>query len=94
MGNPDSETIGGVNTAYSVCAIISGFFLAAPCADILGRKAAMAIGSVLIMIGALLETFTRRHAIGMFIAGRAVVGLGQGIALCRYPGPGLVWNRC
>lgn len=83
MGNPDNETIGGINTAYSVCAIISGFFLAAPCADMLGRKAAMAIGSVLVMIGALLETFTRRHTLGMFIAGRAVVGLGQGIALCR-----------
>lgn len=89
VGHPDSETIGGVNTAYSVCAIISGWFLAAPCADILGRKAAMAIGSVLIMIGAILETFTKRHTIGMFIAGRAVVGLGQGIALCAYYYPSL-----
>lgn len=59
-------------------------FLAAPAADLMGRKAAMALGTVLIMIGALLETFTRRHALGMFIAGRAVVGLGQGIALCEY----------
>lgn len=83
MGNPGSETIGGVNTAYSVCAIISGWFLAAPCADLLGRKSAMAIGSLLIIIGAVLETCTRKHTIGMFIAGRAIVGLGQGIALCK-----------
>ncbi|KAJ4423305.1 hypothetical protein N0V82_002032 [Gnomoniopsis sp. IMI 355080] len=85
MGNPGSETIGGVNTAYSVCAIISGWFLAAPAADILGRKMAMAIGSLLVMIGAILETFTTKHTLGMFIAGRAIVGLGQGIALSAGP---------
>lgn len=44
----------------------------------------MAIGSVLIMIGTILETFTPKHTIGCFIAGRAVIGLGQGIALCTY----------
>lgn len=85
MGNPGSETIGGVNTAYSVCAIIGGWFLAAPTADILGRKMAMAIGSLLIIIGATLETFTTRHTLGMFIAGRAFIGLGQGIALSAGP---------
>ncbi|KAF3760344.1 general substrate transporter [Cryphonectria parasitica EP155] len=85
MGDPGAETIGGVNTAYSVCAIVSGWFLAAPCADFLGRKFAMAIGSILIMIGAILETFTKRHTLGMFIAGRAIIGLGQGIALSAAP---------
>lgn len=87
VGNPGAEVIGGVNTAYSVCAIISGWFIAAPTADYLGRKAAMAIGSVFIMIGAILETFTPRHEIGCFIAGRAVIGLGQGIALCTSSRP-------
>lgn len=84
MGNPGPELIGGVNTAYSVCAIIAGWFIAAPAADYLGRKVAMAIGSVLIMIGCILETFTPRHQIGCFIAGRAIIGLGQGIALCTH----------
>lgn len=42
----------------------------------------MAVGTVLIMVGAILETFTPRHVIGCFIAGRAVIGFGQGIALC------------
>lgn len=45
----------------------------------------MAIGSLLIIIGAILETFTTRHTLGMFIAGRAIVGLGQGIALSAGP---------
>lgn len=85
MGHPGPELIGGVNTAYSVCAIISGWFIAAPAADYLGRKVAMAIGSVLIMIGCILETFTPRHQIGCFIAGRAIIGLGQGIALSAGP---------
>lgn len=62
----------------------------------------MAIGTVLIMIGAILETFTKRHTLGMFIAGRAIIGLGQGIALCkdtrpwvykRYAGNADTWRK-
>lgn len=84
MGNPGPNLVGGVNTAYSVCAIISGWFLAAPVADFLGRKTAMGIGSVLIMISAILETCTPKNQIACFIVGRAVNGIGQGIALCTY----------
>jgi MFS family permease len=83
FGNPDSETIGGVNTAYCVCAILSGWFLAAPVTDRLGRKSGMAIGSVLVMVGSIMETFSPKNTLGVFIAGRAVNGLGQGIALCK-----------
>lgn len=82
MGNPEPNLIGGVNTAYSVCAIISGWFIAAPVADYLGRKTAMAIGTILIMISAILETCTPKGQIACFIVGRAVNGIGQGIALC------------
>ncbi|KAK2602125.1 hypothetical protein N8I77_008684 [Diaporthe amygdali] len=85
MGNPGPNLVGGVNTAYSVCAIISGWFLAAPVADFLGRKTAMGIGSVLIMISAILETCTPKNQIACFIVGRAVNGIGQGIALSAGP---------
>lgn len=43
------NTIGAVNTAYTVGAISGGFFLGGLSADILGRKMGMAIGCVLIM---------------------------------------------
>lgn len=84
MGNPGPNLVGGVNTAYSVCAIISGWFIAAPTADFLGRKTAMGIGTILIMISAILETCTPKGQIACFIVGRAVNGLGQGIALCMF----------
>lgn len=84
MGNPGPNLVGGVNTAYSVCAIISGWFIAAPVADFLGRKTAMGIGTILIIISAILETCTPRGQIACFIVGRAVNGIGQGIALCTY----------
>ncbi|KAG8159314.1 hypothetical protein KVR01_010975 [Diaporthe batatas] len=85
MGNPGPNLVGGVNTAYSVCAIISGWFIAAPVADFLGRKTAMGIGSFLIIISAILETCTPRGQIACFIVGRAVNGIGQGIALSAGP---------
>lgn len=84
MGNPGPNLVGGVNTAYSVCAIISGWFIAAPTADFLGRKTAMGIGTILIMISAILETCTPKGQIACFIVGRAVNGIGQGIALCTF----------
>ena len=71
MGNPGPNLVGGVNTAYSVCAIISGWFIAAPVADFLGRKTAMGIGTILIIISAILETCTPRGQIACFIVGRA-----------------------
>ncbi|KAK7720496.1 hypothetical protein SLS63_009838 [Diaporthe eres] len=85
MGNPGPNLVGGINTAYSVCAIISGWFIAAPTADFLGRKTAMGIGSILIMISAILETCTPKGQIACFIVGRAVNGIGQGIALSAGP---------
>src|SRR5690348_14975556 len=45
FNSPDTELIGAVNTAYTVGAIIAGWFLGGPLADYLGRRKGMAIVS-------------------------------------------------
>jgi MFS family permease len=83
MNNPNANTIGSINTAYTVGAIFGGFFLGGPCADFLGRKFGMAIGCVLVIIATFMQTFTPRHNLACFLAGRCIIGIGQGIALSK-----------
>lgn len=81
--DPDANMIGAVNTAYTVGAIFGGFFLGGPCADFLGRKFGMGIGCVLVVASTFMQTWSPRHNIGCFIAGRTIIGVGQGIALSK-----------
>ncbi|KAL4873654.1 hypothetical protein BDV12DRAFT_159352 [Aspergillus spectabilis] len=83
--NPDANLIGAVNTAYTVGAIFGGFFLGGPIADFLGRKFGMGIGCVLVIVSTFMQTWAPRHNIGCFIAGRCIIGVGQGIALTAGP---------
>ena len=46
----------------------------------------MAIGCILTIIATFIQTFSPRGQLGCFIAGRVIIGLGQGIALSKYPG--------
>ncbi|KAJ5493993.1 Major facilitator superfamily domain general substrate transporter [Penicillium fimorum] len=85
MNNPNANTIGSINTAYTVGAIFGGFFLGGPCADFLGRKLGMAIGCVLVIISTFMQTFAPRHNLAVFLAGRCIIGIGQGIALTAGP---------
>ncbi|KAL4886405.1 general substrate transporter [Aspergillus karnatakaensis] len=82
---PDANLIGAVNTAYTVGAIFGGFFLGGPIADFLGRKFGMAIGCILVIVSTFMQTWSPRHNIGCFIAGRCIIGVGQGIALTAGP---------
>jgi MFS family permease len=41
----------------------------------------MAAGAILVIIATLMQTFAPRGQIGTFIAGRVVIGIGQGLAL-------------
>lgn len=50
-------------------------------ADKLGRRWGMGIGCFLTIIATFMQTFAPYHNIGVFIAGRVVIGLGQGVAL-------------
>jgi MFS family permease len=81
FGDPSSEVIGSINTAYTVGAIFGGFFLGGPIADFAGRKVGMWTGCVLVIIATFVQTFAPRDNIGQFIGGRCIVGIGQGIAL-------------
>ncbi|KAJ5351394.1 hypothetical protein N7452_000368 [Penicillium brevicompactum] len=85
MNNPNANTIGAINTAYTVGAIFGGFFLGGPCADFLGRKMGMGIGCVLVIVATFMQTFTPRHNLACFLAGRCIIGIGQGIALTAGP---------
>ncbi|KAJ0416090.1 general substrate transporter [Aspergillus carlsbadensis] len=85
FNNPDANLIGAINTSYTVGAIFGGFFLGGPVADFLGRKIGMGIGCVLVIVSTFMQTFSPRHNIGCFIAGRVIIGIGQGIALTAGP---------
>ncbi|KAJ5420860.1 hypothetical protein PENPOL_c009G02756 [Penicillium polonicum] len=85
MNNPNAATIGSINTAYTVGAIFGGFFLGGPCADFLGRKLGMGIGCVLVIVATFMQTFAPHHDLACFLAGRCIIGIGQGIALTAGP---------
>lgn len=81
FNKPSDNMIGLINSAYTIGAIVGGFFFGGPIADYFGRKAGMGTGCALVIIATFIQTFTPRHQIGGFIAGRTIIGFGQGIAL-------------
>ncbi|KAJ5975831.1 hypothetical protein N7481_009538 [Penicillium waksmanii] len=85
FGEPNSSVIGSINTAYTVGAIFGGFFLGGPIADYFGRKVGMGTGCVLVIISTFMQTFAPHGNLACFIAGRCIIGIGQGIALTSGP---------
>jgi MFS family permease len=83
FNHPDANMIGAVNTAYTVGAIFGGFFLGGPIADFLGRKIGMATGCVMVIAATFMQTWAPRGNIACFLAGRCIIGIGQGIALSK-----------
>ncbi|PVH75219.1 general substrate transporter [Cadophora sp. DSE1049] len=83
--SPNAYTLGLVNTTYNIGAIIAGFFFGGPIADRLGRRWGMGIGCFLTIIATFMQCFAPEHNLGVFIGGRVVIGLGQGIALTSGP---------
>jgi len=81
FNNPTPNMIGLINSVYTVGAIIGGFFFGGPIADYFGRKVGMGTGCVLVIIATFVQTFSPRGSIGTFMAGRIIIGFGQGIAL-------------
>jgi MFS family permease len=81
FNTPNENIIGAVNTAYTVGAIVAGFFFGGPVADYFGRRIGMASGAVFVIVATFMQTFSPRGSIGCFIAGRVFVGIGQGLAL-------------
>ncbi|EMR66581.1 putative sugar transporter protein [Eutypa lata UCREL1] len=81
----DANLIGLINTAYTIGAIVAGWFLGGPVADRFGRRVGMAVGCFLTIIATFLQAFAPYHNIGCFIGGRVLIGLGQGMALTAGP---------
>lgn len=78
---PSAEIIGAINTAYTVGAIVAGFFFGGPVADFFGRRVGMAAGSTCVVIATFMQTFAPHGNMACFIAGRVLIGIGQGLAL-------------
>ena len=85
FNNPNDDAIGGINTAYTVGAIIGGFFFGGPIADYFGRRVGMATGCVLVIIATFIQTFCPRGSLAAFLVGRCIIGFGQGVALTAGP---------
>ncbi|KAH8883535.1 general substrate transporter [Thozetella sp. PMI_491] len=83
--NPDSNTLGLINTTYSVGGIIAGWFFSGPISDMFGRRWGMASGCILTVIATFVQTFAPYHGLGAFIAGRVMIGFGQGLAITSGP---------
>lgn len=84
FNEPGPNLVGSINTAYTVGAIFGGFFVGGPTADFLGRKTGMGIGCVFVIVATFMQTFSPYHNIACFIAGRVLIGIGQGIALSKF----------
>ncbi|KAH7397075.1 MFS sugar transporter-like protein [Pyrenochaeta sp. MPI-SDFR-AT-0127] len=85
FNHPGPNIIGAINTSYTVGAVVAGFFMGGPLADWAGRRVGMAAGAVLVIIATFMQTWSPRGNIGVFIAGRVVIGIGQGLALTAGP---------
>ena len=62
--HPSDELTGAVNTAYTVGAVVSGFFFGGPVADRFGRRVGMALGAIFVLIATFMQTFAPRGNIG------------------------------
>ncbi|KAI1386528.1 general substrate transporter [Hypoxylon trugodes] len=81
----DANLIGLVNTAYTIGAIVAGWFFGGPTADYFGRRVGMAAGCVLTIAATFMQAFAPWHNLGCFIGGRVLIGIGQGMALTAGP---------
>ncbi|RDW76988.1 hypothetical protein BP6252_05041 [Coleophoma cylindrospora] len=81
----NKNLLGLINTSYSIGAIVAGWFLGGPTADFLGRRWGMGIGCFITIIATFVQCFAPQHQLGVFIFGRVLIGIGQGIALTAGP---------
>ncbi|KAM5453515.1 hypothetical protein MaudCBS49596_002718 [Microsporum audouinii] len=78
FGHPSPSLHGLIVSSILIPAAISSF-LAGRVADVLGRPPAIAIGSAIFALGAAIEAAAVH--LGMFVAGRVVAGIGEGLYL-------------
>lgn len=54
-------------------------------ADYFGRRVGMGAGCFVTICATMLQTFAPKGNLGCFMAGRVIVGVGQGMALSKCP---------
>ena len=81
FNNPGPYIIGVINTVYTCGAIFAGFFLGGPVADYFGRRTGIMSGAAFVIVATFMQAWAPRGNLGCFLAGRVLVGIGQGLAL-------------
>ncbi|KAL0088643.1 sugar transporter [Phycomyces blakesleeanus] len=79
----DQNMIGAVTSSYLAASIASGITVSPLISHYLGRRATIFAGCLLVAVASIVQTFSTN--IGAFIAGRVILGIGQGIALPAGP---------
>lgn len=75
--------LGAVGTAYTVGGIVSGMLITPTLSKKYGRKICMQVGCAIVIAFTFLQVFAPNMA--SFIAGRLIMGIGQGLALPNGP---------
>ncbi|RAO72398.1 uncharacterized protein BHQ10_008410 [Talaromyces amestolkiae] len=82
FGDPSGARLGTMVNAINIGVLISTLFSSQLC-EMLGRKKPITIGTALITFGSALQAGAQN--LGMFIAGRLIIGLGTGIVAVAAP---------
>lgn len=98
MGNPSGAVLGAMNNGV-VFGCVLGFFVASQISDKLGRRHAIAVGNVIMIIGTIVQscagtwlrvrteesTNVGQGAFAMFLVARIIIGIGNTIATIASP---------
>jgi MFS family permease len=79
-----SNLYGAINTSYTVGAVVAGWFFGGPLADYAGRRVGMMTGALCVIVATFMQCFTPKGNVGLFIGGRVLIGIGQGLALSTF----------
>ena len=83
----DNPTMQGLVTAIYEIGCLMGAMFILWYADLLGRRKAMILGAVVMIIGAVIQVtcFRGSNTLAQFIAGRVITGVGNGINTSTIP---------
>ncbi|OAA75977.1 ascus development protein [Akanthomyces lecanii RCEF 1005] len=86
LHQPDPAQKGLVTGAYYAGTLLSYLLLAHPLADVLGRRYAARVGTLVLCLGALvMASAAGRHALLIMVVGRWICGLGVGVVSTTVP---------
>ncbi|KAL2208325.1 general substrate transporter [Sarocladium strictum] len=82
FGNPTGANLGTLVNAINIGVLVSATFSSQLC-EVLGRKKPITMGTFLVVLGSALQSGA--ISLGMFVAGRIIIGLGTGIVAVAAP---------